>query len=301
MLVVDNGSRDGTARQVRRIAKDYPVPLRVVRTWRAGISRARMRALHATSGRVIVYLDDDMRCAPGWLAAHLRAFDEGDVVVTGGPIRPRLPEDAPDWLRELLPTEVGGPTGRYEFGDEDETITFDGWIATPFGGNMGLLRRPAKRVGFRPELGWRRGSRVPGEEPDFFRRFVPEGRRMVYVAHAWTEHLVQASHTTKAYFLRWQYGYGQSAARTFPPATPEAFATELRALAAEIVAWEDIAERAKAHGEAMHMRALRERERCRGQHDELTRMGPTKARRLAQEIAAVPQPPRPAPRDLWAS
>lgn len=210
VLVVDNGSEDGTGAAVQARADGFPVPLRLVEEPEPGLSHARNRALAAATGRALLFLDDDVNCLPGCVAAHAAALARPDVVGTAGRILPLLPSDAPAWWRELLPREVGGPTSRYDFGDTEREITACGGLPLPFGANMGVLLEVARAVGgFRTDLGWGRRL-VPCEETEFFRRVLAGGGRLLYLPAARVEHRIESRRTTLAYYRRWHRGYGRA-------------------------------------------------------------------------------------------
>jgi len=209
VLVVDNGSRDGTAATVCARARGFPVPLRVVREEKRGLSAARNRGLREAA-EICLFIDDDVTCQPGWLAAQALAYEDPEVAGTGGPILPQLPADAPRWWEELLSEELGGPTSRYDFGDGSGPILPGGPIPLPVGANMGLRTSSARAHGpFRQDLGWGRRM-VPSEELEFFRRLEAAGEKLVYVGDARVRHRIFPERTSWRYYLRWQRGYGRS-------------------------------------------------------------------------------------------
>jgi len=77
VIVVDNGSRDGTA----ALAESSSAVTRVVRRARGeGPGAARNAGVQAAGGSVLVFLDADCRPAPGWLAAGVSASGDADLV-----------------------------------------------------------------------------------------------------------------------------------------------------------------------------------------------------------------------------
>jgi glycosyltransferase involved in cell wall biosynthesis len=71
-IVVDNGSSDGTVRQVRARVERAAIPLQLLEQPSGGPAAARNAAVGAASGDVLLFLGDDTEPeAPGLLRAHL--------------------------------------------------------------------------------------------------------------------------------------------------------------------------------------------------------------------------------------
>ncbi len=217
VLVVENASEDDTRAAVSAIARDFPVPLAVASEPVRGLSAARNCALAVAAARAVVYLDDDATCRAGWVDAHARGLVAPDVLATGGPIVPVLPDGLSEPWRAFLESELGGPTGRYDFGPEPQECGAGG-PALPFGGNLGVVRAPALEAGgFRTDLGW--GTRmIPGEETELLRRLQRRTGRILYLPDAVIDHHVDAERASLAAYLRWYRGLGRSLARLDPPA-----------------------------------------------------------------------------------
>jgi glycosyltransferase involved in cell wall biosynthesis len=150
VVVVDNGSVDGTA----RLAETHPVGARVLRRARGeGPGAARNDGVAAATGAVIAFTDADCEPAPDWLAAGLAALETSGAGFACGPIRPRPGPRGP-FDRTL---EVGVETGLYETANlfaRREWIERAGGFAdtieagAPFGEDAAMVWR-ARRAGAR--------------------------------------------------------------------------------------------------------------------------------------------------------
>ena len=86
IVVVDNNSTDNTRAVVERFATEMPVPLHYVFERRQGKSYALNTGQEQSWGELIVYTDDDVRVAPGWLDAACNPLDTDPTIdYTGGP------------------------------------------------------------------------------------------------------------------------------------------------------------------------------------------------------------------------
>lgn len=102
VVVVDNDP-EGSARAICESARQWlPFDLHYAIEKRRGIPQARNTALSVAIpvADFVVFTDDDVEPAPGWLAELLRvqALYRADVVA--GPNPPRFLEEPPAWMRE---------------------------------------------------------------------------------------------------------------------------------------------------------------------------------------------------------
>src|SRR5256884_2344425 len=81
ILVVDNGSSDGTVEAVRALAGDT---VRCIVEPGAGATRARNAGARAARGEVAAFIGDDALPRPGWLAALLDPVSARAVGLVGG-------------------------------------------------------------------------------------------------------------------------------------------------------------------------------------------------------------------------
>jgi GT2 family glycosyltransferase len=86
ILVIDDGSTDGTEDRVSALRSESPVPIRYWRQSNRGQAAARNLGIDQADGEIILFSDDDIIPAPDLLAEHLRWHDrhsEAPVAVLG--------------------------------------------------------------------------------------------------------------------------------------------------------------------------------------------------------------------------
>lgn len=159
VIVVDNGSTDGTA----AIARAVP-GVRVVTEPRKGLTLAREAGLRASTGDVLAWLDADCRAPLCWLEHLMRRFAAPDVVAVSGPFRYY------DWGwqgRALLRLYdgVAAPLAHHLIRD------VLGWGALLYGGNFASRRDALEAIG-----GFDTSIEFHGEDTNLGRRLHDVGR-----------------------------------------------------------------------------------------------------------------------------
>lgn len=106
VVLVDDGSTDGTAAVAREAARDFPVRVRIERhTENRGKTEAMVTASHATRQQHIVLFDADLQHTPDEIPRFLDKLDEGYDVVTGwkqGAYEKRFVSVVYNWLSQKL-------------------------------------------------------------------------------------------------------------------------------------------------------------------------------------------------------
>jgi hypothetical protein len=84
LILVDNGSTDGTAEAIRAFAAAAPCPVRCVHAATPGLSHARNAGLRCAAGSIVAFTDDDCYPRPDYLRAIVDVFEHHRPGVLGG-------------------------------------------------------------------------------------------------------------------------------------------------------------------------------------------------------------------------
>jgi len=186
VIVVDDGSTDATA----AISAEYDV--RLIRTENHGLSHARNVGLHAASGSIIAYTDDDARPDPHWLTYLAHGFAQSAFVGLGGP---NVPPPGDGRMAESVANAPGGPIHVLVSDQEAEHIP---------GCNMAFRREALDAIGgFDPQF------RTAGDDVDLCWRLQERGWKIGFVPAAFVWHHRRDS--LRRYW-RQQVGYGKAEA-----------------------------------------------------------------------------------------
>lgn len=74
LVLVDDGSTDGTEAAVREWLAESDAPVRYLRTTQAGPAAARNRGAEAATGEVLIFLDNDISVEPSFISEHVAAL-----------------------------------------------------------------------------------------------------------------------------------------------------------------------------------------------------------------------------------
>ncbi|HAN45571.1 MAG TPA: family 2 glycosyl transferase [Cyanobacteria bacterium UBA8156] len=161
VVVVDDGSTDGTVDFLRKKAAEFP-HVRLLQQEHGGPAEARNRGVAAAQGDTIVFIDSDLVVLPDFLAAHAavlgedsRAFTYGSVINTCNFADPtQEPFKLTDWSNAYFATGNVAIAKHWleAAGLFDTTFRLYGWEDLELGvrlKKLGLtLRRCPQAVGF---------------------------------------------------------------------------------------------------------------------------------------------------------
>jgi glycosyltransferase involved in cell wall biosynthesis len=160
IVVVDDGSQDGTAEAVQAFAaKERRITARLVRQPGLGLSAARNAGVAHARGSLLAFIDDDCIASRAYVAELIARFaGERELVLRGGRVLLGDPLDAPLTINPSTATER-----------LDSRIDVGGFI---LGCNMAMRREALDRLGpFDERLG--AGSSLrSGEDTDLIIRAV---------------------------------------------------------------------------------------------------------------------------------
>lgn len=188
LLVVDNGSTDGTADLVRETRLPH-MAVRSLCETQPGLSRARNAGLAASSGRIIVFTDDDIRFPADWLDGMCGPILAGRADAVAGGVRTAPALERP-WMTAGHPARLAS-TERLDPAAPDVMV----------GANMAFSRNVLDRVpGFDVELG--AGALGFGEETLFSWQLREAGFRLVSAFDVTVEHHFAPDRLLRASLLK---------------------------------------------------------------------------------------------------
>jgi GT2 family glycosyltransferase len=194
LLVVDNGSRDGTPALLEETKRVWP-KLASLHVPEPGKSLALNRGIAATSGAYVAFLDDDVLVQPGWARAIERAFTTSDCAGVQGRIRLAAEARADPHKAALARRYKTLPI--IDLGSDASSARVN--VRVLVGANMAVRREALVRAGgFDETLG--PGRTGFGEDTKLGRAIVAGGGALAYVPDACVEHVYDPARMTDAFF-----------------------------------------------------------------------------------------------------
>jgi GT2 family glycosyltransferase len=194
VLVVDNGSTDGTRDLLEQRRPTFPVPLRSIHEARPGRPWALNAGLAAAGAPILAFTDDDTVPEPSWLHALWSCLVEEGADAATGRVLPLWLGVRPAWLTDEAFREIGrlgcldhGP--RRLRSSRQESCR---WLTS----NLALRRDAARRLG-----GWDVRLRYH-QDTEYYHRALAAGLSIVYEPAAVVRHKIGPERLTPAYFRR---------------------------------------------------------------------------------------------------
>ncbi len=186
IVIADNDQARSAEAVITEMRATYGVPIKYCVEERQNIALARNKVVENAEGTFVAFIDDDEFPARNWLLTLFRTCNEYKVDGVLGPVRRHFDEVPPTWmLKSRFYDRRVNPTGMRVDWHEART------------GNV-LLRRQVllgDAAPFRPEF-------RAGEDQDFFRRKIDEGRVFVWSAEAEAFETVPPARWKRKYLLR---------------------------------------------------------------------------------------------------
>lgn len=196
IVIADNDPEGSAKCAVEEVAKTLGVRVRYCAEPQRGIARARNAVVAHAEGDYLALIDDDEFPISDWLKILLVTCRRYNVDGVLGPVKRHFDEEPPRWLKKSSLYDRGvNPTGMQVEWKESRT------------GNVLMKREIVLNdpMPFRPEF-------RAGEDQDFFRRKIEEGRRFVWCSEASVYEVIPPSRWTRLYYIRKALLQGSNAA-----------------------------------------------------------------------------------------
>ena len=173
-----------------------------------GLSGARNTGIAASTGKILLFLDDDAVAEPDWVSQLLAHYSDPHVLGVGGAAQPVWEPSAPRWW----PAEFGWVVGCSYRGQPETTAP----VRNLMGCNMSLRRTVVQAVGgFDNVLGRGANNAFGCEETELCiraRQLIPYGK-FIFEPKAVVHHWVPGSRSSWSYFRARCRAEGVSKAR----------------------------------------------------------------------------------------
>jgi succinoglycan biosynthesis protein ExoM len=186
-VVCDNDAAGSARPIVAEVAAQSRVKIVYCSETRKNIALARNRAVAASTGDFVAFIDDDEFPVPEWLVQLYALCESRGVAGVLGPVRPHFDTPPPRWLI----------AGKFCERPEHSTGTAMPWKESRTG-NV-LLRR---RLFTEPDGPFLAEFGTGGEDVDFFRRMALRGEVFLWCNEAVAYETVPPSRWTRSYMLK---------------------------------------------------------------------------------------------------
>ena len=198
IVVIDDGSTDGTSGVVKEIARRSQVPVKYVREEGKGIAPARNRGIKESQGAWIAFFDDDQLAEPDWLKELLAMASKTGAPCVGGCRLLHLSEQELSGLSPICRAILG----EVFYGDEPMKCGRKTYTST---GNVIINPSIFDAVGYFDE-----SLSQGGEDTDFFRRVRSAGLEAWYTPRAVVHHLIPSYRLKRDYLIWNSLRYGDN-------------------------------------------------------------------------------------------
>lgn len=197
LIIIDNNSTD----QTNKISESFYSfsSLKYFLETNQGLSHARNRGMQEASGKVLVFLDDDIELPKDYFEVCDHIFNNPQIAISGGKVLPHK-INIPNWL----PKKYYFLVSVYDMGNEPKYVKY------LMGANFAVRRSIALQIGeFNANLGRKGSSLAGGEEIDYLNRAKQLGFRAMYNPNLIVYHKINDK-LNKKYVLTYAKELGKS-------------------------------------------------------------------------------------------
>jgi glycosyltransferase involved in cell wall biosynthesis len=197
VIIVDNGNSLSN----QKISQKYKNKIKnliIIKEPVIGLSKARNTGILNSKGKIIAFIDDDVRPSENWASALIKAHGTPGAFCVGGPVIISNPA-LPSWLSDYFLRFLAPPKFPKKFGV----------ISEPFyliGANVSFKQRVFKQHGlFDERLGRKGKNLLSGEDIEFINRL--ESKNVYFEPKARVTTKISPNRLTRRYFVKrifWQ-------------------------------------------------------------------------------------------------
>lgn len=205
LLVVDNGSTDGTRELVEQWQSRGTLPIRYAHEPVLGKSNALNRAIREARSQWLLFTDDDVIVEPDWLQEFvLSSRRNPDAGAIGGRVDPWFVQEPDHMLCEAFPALAQGFCG-IDLGPEEHAVP----KGTDLVGANFAIRIDSARRQFNPNLGPKGSNPVGGEEIAYQNALRDAGLNVIWAPRMRLKHYVDPKRMSLDYLQKFYMNVGR--------------------------------------------------------------------------------------------
>ncbi len=217
VIIVDNASEDKT-KEVAKLYLNRFTSLKYFYEPELGLHNCRHKGMLEAKSDILVFCDDDIEAAPGWLEAISESFEDEEVMLAGGKNLPKWEILPPPWIMNMWETikKYGKSLGYLsilDFGNEFKEVEPDYVWGLNF-----AVRKPIlfEARGFHPDGMPQHLIKFRGDGESHVAQYIKSmGYKTVYNPKARIYHIIPEERLSLEYFKQRAFNQGVSDSYTF--------------------------------------------------------------------------------------